>query len=87
MGFLFLILWLAALKEYEGRKLWLLLWFATMALPFFGGMDAFRRWPSTAAMLVMIARENPGGGLVARLPAVAAALIGLFALHEDFPDP
>jgi hypothetical protein len=76
--------WLASLKEYRGKRLWLIVWFAAMALPFFGRMDVFRLWPSTAAMLVLLARANHDG-LAARAVALATAAIALVALLLNRP--
>ena len=77
--------WLATLKEYKGKRLWLIFWFAAMALSFFGRMDAFRLWPSTAAMLVLLARADHEG-FSARAGAIATAGLALFALLLHRPE-
>ena len=77
--------WLASLKTYRKNLLWLVFWFVAMASPAFARMDAFRLWPSTAAMLVLIARAAPGNGPVARLPAIAFALIAFYMLLKTYP--
>jgi hypothetical protein len=76
--------WLATLKEYRAKRLWLIVWFAAMALPFFGRMDAFRLWPSTAAMLVLLARANHAG-FPARAAGLATACIALIAILLNRP--
>jgi hypothetical protein len=77
--------WLAGLKTYRANLPWLIFWLATMALPAYGHMDAFRLWPSAAAALVLIARAAPIKGPIARVPAIAFALIALYALYGTYP--
>jgi hypothetical protein len=76
--------WLATLKEYRGKRLWLIVWFGAMALPFFGRMDDFRLWPSTAAMLVLLARANHEE-LAVRYVAITTACVALIALVLHHP--
>lgn len=77
--------WLANLKVYRPQLPWLIFWFASMALSAAGRMDAFRLWPSTAAMLVLIAQAAPDKGLAARGSALAFASLAMLTLFRAFP--
>jgi hypothetical protein len=79
------LVWLGNLKEYREQRLWLLAFVIAMALPFFGRMDAFRLWPSTAAMLVLIARVSSFEDVGARVCGIVATGIALVAIFVSFP--
>jgi hypothetical protein len=77
--------WLASLKDERRYKIVLLLWIATMAASALGRMDAFRLWPSMAAMLVLIAEKTPDTSPAPRVWSIATTVVGLFVLITTYP--
>jgi hypothetical protein len=77
--------WLASLKGDRRYKIGLLLWVAAMAASALGRMDAFRLWPSMAAVLVLIAEAAPDASLAPRGLPIATAAMGLLVLITTYP--